>query len=405
MQQQQPALVQQGPRAQVTEMRFATADGGIAYSALDGGASGALASSEGRQRTSVDDELIERLQRDPLEMLPSSIRPELLVQRSTKKQVYVIPSIAEIPQTMAVLSSPRFRTQDPVFGGIGKMAVSKGATSLRASEYARLALSGAVCTVVVRTALNPLELVKTKQQLQNDKELLDYARQRAAAQIQNQQQQHDTLDANIPKSPDSTTRSGDSTRSGIKPTVTSTPDGDNSSLDMETAANNDSTAVAVVAQPESSSHETLVVAAAVVDKDKAVKIGTLEVIRSMVALRGPGALFQSADITFLASLVFGSFGFGATELFRRFFQSIFFPSNDDFVGLTAAPPATSALGTEATILLAAAVATVVTAAAASPFEVLRVRSMGLIEKQPWTVVLQDYLNVSIFLLSLLRGVA
>jgi hypothetical protein len=383
---------QQGARALVTEMRFA-ADGTVAYSRNDPGSGGGgvvVAASSGL-RTTVDDDLIERLQRDPLEMLPYSIRPEILRQRSTKKLLYVIPSIAEIPQTVSVLSSSRFRAQDPVFGGIGKMAVSKGAASLRASEYARLALSGAVCTVVVRTALNPLELVKTKQQLQNDDELLDYARQRARVQNQQRQQQQDTLrEVTIPEAQGPTSpRGGDKTS-----IVTTSSDRDNSALDMETAGNG-STAVAVVAHPESSPQETVV--ASVVETEKTVKIGTFDVIQSIVALRGPGALFQSADITFLASLVFGSFGFGATELFRRFFTSVFFSSNDDVIGLTAAPPATSALGTEATILLAAAVGTVVTAAAASPFEVLRVRSMGLIEKQPWTVVLQDYLVVSVLI--------
>ena len=48
-------------------------------------------------------------------------------------------------------------------------------------------------------------------------------------------------------------------------------------------------------------------------------------------------------------------------------------------------------GSEIVLLLAASVATVLTAAVASPFEVLRVRSMGLIEPQKWTDVLQDFM--------------
>jgi hypothetical protein len=105
----------------------------------------------------------------------------------------------------------------------------------------------------------------------------------------------------------------------------------------------------------------------------------MDMIKAIVELRGPFALFQSADITFLASLMFGSFGFGATELFRRSFTAVFF-NEDSGDGLA-----------EIVLLAAAALATVVTAAAASPFEVLRVRSMGLVEAKPWKDVLEDFL--------------
>jgi hypothetical protein len=51
-------------------------------------------------------------------------------------------------------------------------------------------------------------------------------------------------------------------------------------------------------------------------------------------------------------------------------------------------------GTGSTIILlfAAAIGTVVTAAAASPLELLRVRSMGQLESKKWTAVLQDFLE-------------
>ena len=114
----------------------------------------------------------------------------------------------------------------------------------------------------------------------------------------------------------------------------------------------------------------------IVKKDE--KIGTQEMIKAMIDLRGPRSLFQSADITFLASLVFGSFGFGATELFRRSFSAIFFSEGSGQVN-------------EIAVLLAAALATVITAAAASPFEVLRVRSMAMLEEKKWTEVLRDFL--------------
>ena len=42
-------------------------------------------------------------------------------------------------------------------------------------------------------------------------------------------------------------------------------------------------------------------------------IGTTQVIQSLIEIRGPLSLFQSADITFLTSVVFGLFGFGAVR--------------------------------------------------------------------------------------------
>ena len=113
---------------------------------------------------------------------------------------------------------------------------------------------------------------------------------------------------------------------------------------------------------------------------KEAKLGTLTLLKSLVELRGPGQLFHSADITFLASLVFGSFGFGATELFRRSVSARFLEDGGE-----------SALTNEFALLAAASLATTLTSAAASPFEVLRVKSMGLIEDKKWTEVLQDFI--------------
>lgn len=323
--------------AKVSEMRFS--DGNVAFSSLKGSP---------YIPASLEDGLRSRLARDPLELLPTAIRPVLLTERVSRKQVYVIPSIARVPQTVAVLS-PRFRAQDPLFGGVGKVPVTKGATSLKTSEYGRLALSGAVCTVLVRTALNPLELVKTKQQLQNDKELLDFARKRVQE------------DVGAPL--DSLDRPHD--RTGISRLVASSPP----SIDTEAQQ-----AVTVVERVPSTPAATTT--GEIVKKEE--KIGTQEMIKAMVELRGPRSLFQSADITFLASLVFGSFGFGATELFRRSFSEIFFSEG-------------SGQGNEIAVLLAASLATVITAAAASPFEVLRVRSMAMLEEKKWTEVLREFL--------------
>jgi hypothetical protein len=207
--------------------------------------------------------------------------------------------------------------------------------ALSASEYGRLALSGALCTVVVRTALNPLELIKTKQQLQNDDELAKFARERLSRKAKSSDQESSKTQVVSP--------SLDKHESKIST---------DAALDVEVTTKQNS--------------------------ETKVKIGTIDMITSLAELRGPQALFQSADITFLASIMFGSFGFGVTELFRRYFTAWF--SNGS-----------SATGSQTILLVAAALATVVTAAAASPFEVLRVRSMGLLEPQRWTAVLEDFL--------------
>jgi Mitochondrial carrier protein len=321
-------------RAVVTEMRFA--DGNVAYS---------INGMPDRSNV-INDNLIERLVRDPLELLPSNVRPELVLQPRSGKMLYSIPQLAVVPQFVAVMS-PRYRAYDPIFGGVGRIPVTKGANALTVSEYARLALSGAVCTVAVRTALNPLELIKTKQQLLYDDELFDY--------IQSKVHKNKTVT-----------------------TPTLFPLDESSKLLPPDKVPLSRSSTATLVAP---THQQLTI-----EKVPAISkanVGTIEMIRSIVELRGPFALFQSADITFLASLVFGSFGFGATELFRRWFTIFFIPDN---VGVKS-----STSESELVLLFAASVATVLTALAASPFEVLRVRSMGLVKPKKWTEVLEDFL--------------
>jgi hypothetical protein len=321
-------------RAVVTEMRFA--DGNVAYS------------SNGMPDRSnlINDNLIERLVRDPLELLPSTVRPELILEPRLGKIIYSIPQLAVVPQFVAVMS-PRYRAYDPIFGGVGRIPVTKGANELTVSEYARLALSGAVCTVAVRTALNPLELIKTKQQLQYDDELFDY--------IKSKQYKNKNITTPTPHQLDES----------------------NTLLPPDTVTVSRSNAATLIAptHPQVSIEATPAI--------PKTNVGTLEMIRSIIELRGPLALFQSADITFLASLVFGSFGFGATELFRRWFTIFFIPDTNGVMR--------SASESELVLLFAASVATVLTALAASPFEVLRVRSMGLVTPKKWTEVLEDFL--------------
>ena len=320
----------------VTEMRFP--DGNVAYSTT----------GVPDRSNVINDNLIDRMIRDPLELLPSTARPELVRDPRSDKMIYSIPQLALVPQFVAVME-PRYRAYDPIFGGVGRIPVTKGANALTVSEYARLALSGAVCTVAVRTALNPLELIKTKQQLQNDPELFDYARgQLSKTQTMDTPMSYAPLEAYLPNA-------------------------------IEKRSDAKSNTATIVLAP---AHQR--VSIEIVEQAPAkVKVGTVQMIRNIIELRGPLALFQSADITFLASLVFGSLGFGATELFRRSFTNFFLPENSGVKN--------SASESELVLLFAASVATVLTALAASPFEVLRVRSMGLVTPKKWTEVLEDFL--------------
>ena len=268
----------------------------------------------------IDAGLLDRLKREPLELLPSKIRPELQPSFDGS-DTYKIPYLPPILFPSAV-PSPRYRAYDPIFGAVGRVPVTKGAMQLKASEYSRLALSGALCTVFVRTLLNPLELVKTKIQLNNDMELNEFA-----------------MNTIVTKG---------------------TPKG----IHGNDATDHVATKVTVVETTKS---------------DEKTSIGTIGMITSLIQLRGFSALFQSADITFLASLVFGSFGFGATELFRRSFSIAFFS------------PDGGELGSELILLAAAGVACVVTSAAAAPFEVLRVKSMGLVQSSGWKEVLRQFI--------------
>ena len=278
-------------RIEVNEMR--NSDGNVVYSSLGK-----------RQGPVVDKALVAILKRDPLELLPSNVvlEPDDLFD----PPIYRIPALPPIPPNVNI-PSPRFRAYDPIFGAVGAVPVTKGAVALKASEYGRLALSGAVCTVLVRTALNPLELVKTKQQLENDDELFDYARQKLMRQ----------------KKEESVAVPNTSEGNFGVPTDAPFPDQGN-------------TAVAIKEEKAVSTSQA-----------KSKKLGTTDLVLGILELRGPFALFQSADITFLASLVFGSFGFGATELFRRSFAQVFFSDSIDSSG-----------GSEIALLLAASLATV-----------------------------------------------
>ena len=309
---------------------------------------GSLAYSPAIIQPVVPEYSLRRVKEDPIALLPTVLRPEICINRS-----YLIPSVAAIA-TNEKVKNPRFRAVDPLFGAIGALPVQKSALELKPNEYGRLALAGAVCTVLVRTALNPLELIKTKLQLENDEELLAYARNKIG--------------------PSDSQNDGEQKEHTVKLTTSTTGRQPKNSIAMNVTEG--SLAVATKASPSTdnlSMEEGVPMAQA--------KLGSQDLIASTIEMRGFSSIFQSADITLLASIMFGSLGFGATELFRRSFTEIFFIGGDG-----------GGFGGQFVLLAAATVATIITCAAAAPFELMRVRSMGLVEPQKWTTVVKDYIK-------------
>ena len=313
---------------------------------------------------------LQRVRDNPAELLPSAVRPIL-----NSYGTYVIPDIAAIRTYDDIMDNPRFRAVDPLFGAIGAIPAQKSANELKPSEYGRLALSGAICTVLVRTALNPLELIKTKQQLKNDEELFQFARESLVSHHSSSKSAQSQLakpaDGRMTEMLSAAGTRGREKHDKLRDEITS------------------SELVSIVAiAPEARNktsgideEEDREVIERVTQDD--IRIGSLDLIVSLVKLRGPASIFQSADITLLASLVFGSLGFGATEFYRRSFTMAFFSPDSG---------APNQFKTELVLLLAATVATILTSAAAAPFELLRVRSMGLVEPKEWTQVMKDFLK-------------
>ena len=72
-------------------------------------------------------------------------------------------SASELPE------ASRPASLDPLFGPLGRSPVAR-ARDLDASQYLRLAVSGAVCSALVRAMLQPLDVVKVTQQLSAPKQ-------------------------------------------------------------------------------------------------------------------------------------------------------------------------------------------------------------------------------------------
>ena len=301
----------------------------------------------------IDSTVLDEIQNNPTALLPSSIRPASRYSQfesanselKQKQPFYYIPGLPGPSPDAQALPSPLYAAFDPIFGAVGVAPVTKGAVSLSADQYTRLAASGAICTVIVRSVLNPLELIKTKVQLENDEELISYARGISATPI---------IPANFTP--------------GKSSEDLAIPKKNHGQLESD---------IEVVTFPPATSNDDL--GKFMPENDVKSKLGTFTVGKSLVELRGPISLFQSADITFLVSLVFGGLGFGATELFRRAFTSFFFENGP------------SAIESQLILLFAAALATIITSLAATPFELIRVRSMSLTVSKSWKEVLSDLL--------------
>jgi hypothetical protein len=102
----------------------------------------------------IGESLVQSIQNDPIALLPSYLRPQFSMFVSDDSfnaldnGFYYIPAL---PKTSfeTLPSSSYYRSIDPFFGGIGKAPVTKNALTLSADQYSRLALAGAICTVLV----------------------------------------------------------------------------------------------------------------------------------------------------------------------------------------------------------------------------------------------------------------
>lgn len=107
----------------------------------------------------IGESILRPLQNDPIALLPSQLRPRFSMFASRdsfdalENGCYYIPTLPR-PQSVEILpSSSKYRSIDPLFGGIGKAPVIKNAVTLSADQYSRLALAGAICTVLVCISL------------------------------------------------------------------------------------------------------------------------------------------------------------------------------------------------------------------------------------------------------------
>jgi hypothetical protein len=83
------------------------------------------------QSRPIDNAMMNLLERDPLELLPTSVHP---MKKSPQDDFLTIPTLPLMPPQM-VVPSEWYRAYDPIFGGVGSVPVTMGALELSASEY------------------------------------------------------------------------------------------------------------------------------------------------------------------------------------------------------------------------------------------------------------------------------
>ena len=109
-----------------------------------------------RDQSLIRGNILKTIQNDPIALLPSDFRPRfsMFASRDSFNALdngcYYIPTLPRSKSVDNLPSSSKYRSIDPLFGGIGKAPVTKNAVTLSADQYSRLALAGAICTVLVR---------------------------------------------------------------------------------------------------------------------------------------------------------------------------------------------------------------------------------------------------------------
>lgn len=110
-----------------------------------------------RDKSFIQDDTLQAIRSDdPIALLPSDLRPRFSMFESRESfnaldnGCYYVPTLPTSRSVDNLPSSSKYRSIDPLFGGIGKAPVTKNAVTLSADQYSRLALAGAICTVLVR---------------------------------------------------------------------------------------------------------------------------------------------------------------------------------------------------------------------------------------------------------------
>ena len=136
-----------GDEAQMIAARVSLMRGGLSNITID--------PSVYRDDKFIGESILRPLRDDPIALLPSYLRPRFSMFASRESfdalenGCYYIPTLPRSQSVENLPLSSKYRSIDPLFGGIGKAPVIKNAVTLSADQYSRLALAGAICTVLV----------------------------------------------------------------------------------------------------------------------------------------------------------------------------------------------------------------------------------------------------------------